>query len=185
MGLPIPWHRHFDEVNLRFYVRRRDGDRWRRGVVFIKEIVPRRLIAWAARTFYNEPYVALPMRSHVELPQAGVRATGLVRYEWQHGTSWQSLSADIAGEPQPMAAGSEEEFITEHYWGYVRQRDQSTVEYQVEHPPWRVWRATAARLECDVGGLYGADFVPFLTGKPSSAFVAEGSEVLVRRGRKV
>src|ERR1700694_5344735 len=37
--ISIPFHRNFDEVNLRFYVRRREGNEIRRGVVFIREIV--------------------------------------------------------------------------------------------------------------------------------------------------
>ena len=41
-GLGIPWHRDFEEVNLRFYVRRRGAEGWRRGVAFIRELVPRR-----------------------------------------------------------------------------------------------------------------------------------------------
>lgn len=184
LGLALPWHRDFEEVNLRFYVRRRaDDGSWRRGVVFIKEIVPRWLIAAVARWVYNENYVALPMRHRVALPAAG--GAGSVAYEWQFANRWHRLSAEVAGEPQPLVAGSEEAFITEHYWGYARQRDGSTVEYQVEHPSWRVWNATAARLDCDVAALYGPAFAPFLQGPPSSAFVAEGSAIGVRRGLRL
>ncbi len=172
LGIPVPFHRHFEEVNLRFYVRRHE----RRGVVFIKEIVPKRLIAWVARTLYNENYVALPMRHDL--------APGLVRYEWYHGSRWHTVEATIEGEPQPLTPGSEEEFITEHYWGYVRQRDGSTVEYQVEHPSWHVWPARTARLDCDVAAFYGTAFAAFLR-EPISAFVAEGSPIVVRRGRRL
>jgi uncharacterized protein YqjF (DUF2071 family) len=45
LGLPVPFHTNFDEVNLRFYVRRRIAGDVRRGVVFIREIVPRWAIA--------------------------------------------------------------------------------------------------------------------------------------------
>src|SRR5206468_6521150 len=124
LGVPVLFHRHFEEVNLRFYVRSRGPDGWRRGVAFVKEIVPRRLIAWVARTLYNENYVAMPMRHQ--------RTPGSVRYAWYHAGRWQHLSAARAGDPQPLTSGSEAEFITEHYWGYVRQRDGSTLEYQVE-----------------------------------------------------
>ena len=84
-----------------------------------------------------------------------------------------------------MRPGSEEEFITEHYWGYTRQRDGSTVEYQVEHPRWRVWSCVDARVDCDALTLYGEPFVDALAGRPTSAFVADGSEVTVRRGRRL
>jgi uncharacterized protein YqjF (DUF2071 family) len=189
LGVPIPFHRDFDEVNLRFYVRREGPEGWRRGVVFIKELVPRAAIAWLARVVYNENYVALPMRHDVRLPEEGTAhgggrgvGEGAVAYEWRSGGRWNRLAATVAGAPSPLAAGSEAEFITEHYWGYARQRDGGTVEYQVEHPPWRVWSAAASTFDCDVDGLYGAAFAAPLTASPRSAFVAEGSPVTVRRG---
>ena len=70
LGVPVPFHRHFEEVNLRFYVRREAEDGWRRGVVFVKELVPKRAIAWVARAVYNENYVAVPMGHEI------VRAEG-------------------------------------------------------------------------------------------------------------
>jgi len=173
-GLAIPRHRDFEELNLRFYVRRKADDGWRRGVVFVKEIVPRRAIAWVARTLYNENYFAIPMRHEV--------TAGRARYEWFHGDRWNGLALEFAGAPCVPADVSEEAFITEHYWGYARQRDGATVEYQVEHPRWSVWRATTATLDCDVASFYGSDLAPFLCGRPSSAFIADGSAVIVRRG---
>jgi uncharacterized protein YqjF (DUF2071 family) len=180
-GVPIPLHRNFEEVNLRTYVRHRSANGWDRGVVFVKEIVPRRMIAWVARRLYNENYVALPMRHHISLPTV-LTPAGEVRYEWQCGERWHSLSAEIRGEPAALLPASEEEFITEHYWGYCRQRDGSTLAYRVEHPPWRVWDAANVRLDCEVAAVYGAEFGQCLGGTPTSAFVAEGSPVVVRRG---
>jgi uncharacterized protein YqjF (DUF2071 family) len=180
-GLPVPWHRNFEEVNLRTYVRRKDADGWRRGVVFIQEIVQRRMIAFVARRLYNENYVAMPMRHEILMPTRQSPA-GSVRYEWFHGECWHSLSASITGEPAALVAGSEEEFITEHYYGYCRQRDGGTMEYRVEHPPWRVWPADEAQFDCDVARVYGAEFLPCLSAAPTSAFVADGSPILVRRG---
>src|SRR5712692_7170743 len=104
-GMPIPCHRNFEEVNLRTYVRRKAADGWRRGVVFIKEIVPRWMIACVARRVYNENYVAMPMRHAVVLPTA---VAGSVRYEWSFADRWHGLAAEIAGEPVALAAGSEE-----------------------------------------------------------------------------
>jgi uncharacterized protein len=175
LGLPVPFHRNFDEVNLRFYVRRRSGDEWRKGVAFVKEIVPRRAIAFVARTLYNENYVRMPMRSVVRVP-------GPVRYEWCHRGAWESVSAIVTGEPYLPAADSEETFISEHFWGYARQRDGATVEYGVEHPPWRVWRCENAAVACAVTRLYGERFARYLSGPPASAFLADGSPVVVRRG---
>jgi len=119
------------------------------------------------------------MRSRIEL------STGSVGYEWWHGDRWHGAFGEYTGVPACVTPGSEEEFITEHYWGYSVQRDGSTVEYQVEHPPWRVWSCVDARVDCDVAPLYGQPFIEALGGRPTSAFVADGSEVTVRRGRQL
>jgi uncharacterized protein YqjF (DUF2071 family) len=182
-GCRIPFHVNFDEVNLRFYVRRFDGSRWRRGVVFVKEIVPRWAIAFVARTIYNENYVALKMRSRLELPEGG--KSGSLEYAWKAHRNWHRMGAKFDGEANPVAPDSEEFFITEHYWGYSRQQDGSTMEYQVEHPPWKVWDASETKCECDVERLYGERFVSCLAAQPTSAFVAEGSDVSVRKGTKL
>ena len=177
-GVAIPGHRNFEEVNLRFYVRRPSDAGWRRGVVFVKEVVPRRAIAWVARQIYNENYFAVPMRHRV----AASAPAGSAAYEWLHAGRWQGLRLDFAGSPYLPHEDSEEAFVTEHYWGYARQRDGGTVEYQVEHPRWPVLRATGATLDCDVASFYGPEFACFLRGAPSSAFMAAGSTVTVRRG---
>ena len=177
LGVPIPFHRSFDEVNLRFYVRRETAEGALRGVVFLKEIVPRRATAWLARRLYGENYLALPMKRRDDLGSSWRRS---IAYEWLHGGRWHSLALSIDGLPHTPAEGSQESFITEHYRGYTRRPDGSTLEYRVEHPPWRVWRAPQAELDCDVAALYGADFADFVSATPASAFLAEGSPVSVR-----
>jgi hypothetical protein len=147
-------------------------------VAFVKEIVPRRAIAFVARTLYNENYVRMPMRSSVAIP-------GPVRYEWRHTGVWEGVRAKVVGEPVVPEPEAEETFITEHYWGYARQPDGSTVEYGVEHPPWRVWRCDAPALVCQAGRLYGEQFARYLAGPPASAFLADGSPVIVRRGTRL
>jgi len=174
-GIGFPFHRNFEEVNLRFYVRRKAGVEWRRGVVFIREIVPRPLIAAIARAVYGEPYSALPMRHKVDVTDAKIR----VEYAWRRGGQWESLSVSGQGEPREIQPGSEEEFITEHYWGYTDRRGACS-EYQVEHPRWRVWRGIESHLDADIAGLYGERFVESLSQQPISAFIAEGSPVTVR-----
>ncbi len=182
LGMAIPWHRNFEEVNLRYYVRRSDlGDDAPRAVAFVKEIVPRPAIAWTARALYGERYVAMPMRHEIGYVSG---APASVEYGWRFRGRWQRLGVRPQGAPQPMTPGSEAEFIAEHYWGYASQRGR-TVEYQVEHPPWRVWEVGESWLDCDVAGLHGPEFAPFLAGPPSSAFLAEGSAVVVRQGRRL
>jgi len=185
LGIPVPFHRNFEEVNLRFYVRRGTSDGWRRGVVFVKEVVPRTAIAAVARWFYNENFVRFPMSAHVRLPSETEGTPGSVEYRWTSPSHTNVVRAEFHGMPSEPAAGSEEEFITEHYWGYVRQRDGSTSEYRVEHPRWRVWPASSAKLDCDIAEFYGQQYDRALSQLPTSGFVAEGSAVAVLRGERI
>lgn len=182
LGVPIPLHRNFEEVNLRFYVRRRVADGWRRGVVFIKEIVPRRAIATVARRCYNEPYQALPMRHRIEPEGDALRAGSSIEYAWRFQGRWNALRATVDGMPQTLSEGSEAEFITEHYWGYTARRGGGCTEYQVEHDAWHVWNVAEGQLDCDVAAVYGSQFVEPLQAPYLSAFVASGSPVIVRAG---
>jgi uncharacterized protein len=129
--LPVPFHTDFDEVNLRFYVRRREGQEDRRGVVFIAEIVPKRAVAQLARSAYGENYFRLPMR-HSITNAAGTRA---VEYRWRLNRDWCKLHAQSSAQPAKPNDGSIEQFITEHYWGYTKQANRDTVEYEVAHVP--------------------------------------------------
>jgi uncharacterized protein YqjF (DUF2071 family) len=179
-GLRIPLHETFEEVNLRFYVHRTSasGD-LRRAVVFIRELVPRTAIAAVARWLYNEPYLAVPMAHRSSLRE---QSGGSVSYSWSHRGSQFALSGEASGPAQRPEPGSEAEFITEHYWGYTRQRNGDTLEYQVEHPTWGIWPAAGAGVSGPVASLYGAAFGEVLSAPPRSAYVAVGSEVSVHRG---
>jgi uncharacterized protein len=175
LGLAVPMHRDFEEVNLRFYVRRKSVDGWKRGVVFIRELVPRRAIATVARVFYGERYSAMPMRHTIVDDEKCVS----VEYGWRRGKKWESLAMVAGGQRKSVPVGSHEEFITEHYWGYTA--GKRTSEYRVEHPRWKVWPANTAKFEADVGTLYGEEFVAPLSAAPASKFVADGSHVQVWR----
>jgi uncharacterized protein YqjF (DUF2071 family) len=175
LGISIPLHRDFEEVNLRFYVKRKSVDGWKRGVVFIRELVPRRAIATVARVFYGERYSAMPMRHSITDNENGVS----VNYEWRRGSKWESLSLSANSGLTSVAVGSHEEFITEHYWGYTA--GKVTSEYRVEHPRWKIWPATDANFKANVSTLYGEQFVATLSAKPASQFIAEGSHVQVWR----
>jgi uncharacterized protein YqjF (DUF2071 family) len=176
LGMPIPLHRDFEEVNLRFYVRRKSAETWRRGVVFVRELVPRRAIALVARTCYGENYLAVPMKHDIEHVDSNLK----VEYSWRRGRKWESLRISATGEPQTIAAGSHAEFITEHYWGYTR-LPSGCGEYRVEHPRWKIWNATSFEFHADVATLYGEQFVETLSQQPRSAFVADGSAITVHR----
>ncbi|SPE30220.1 conserved hypothetical protein [Candidatus Sulfopaludibacter sp. SbA6] len=183
-GIRVPFHSDFDEVNLRFYVRPKRSGPVRRGVVFIREIVPRFAVAKVARAAFHENYIALPMRHQIAEP---VSEDGRVQaeYRWRHAGTWNSLRVESAGRPVPAAEGSLEQFITEHYWGYAAQPGGGCLEYQVAHERWRVWKANAAKFAGDPSGLYGPRMAACLNREPDSAFLADGSVVTVYSGAPI
>lgn len=185
LGVSIPFHRDFEEINLRFYVRRHTVNGWRRGVVFVKEIVPRCAIAYAARHLYNENYVALPTGHAIRRKENSPEDIESVKYFWTFQGRENVIEVVTRGSASPFVEGSEEEFITQHFWGYSSQKDGGTVEYRVEHPAWRIWQAKKCHLDCDAENFYGKEFADVLRQSPSSAFLAEGSDVLVYRGRRL
>jgi uncharacterized protein YqjF (DUF2071 family) len=178
---PVPFHADFDEVNLRFYVRRKEGSDDRRGVVFIAEVVPSRVIATTARLVYGENYTCLPMRHCIETERLNKTA----EYQWQVGDQWCRLSAQTVGLPTRPQEGSLEQFITEHYFGYSTRRSRGSLEYHVSHVPWQVWATTKAAFEGEASVLYGRDLSAILQRRPDCAFVADGSPVIVFTGHRV
>lgn len=184
LGLPIPFHVRFPEVNLRFYVRRRAPDgSWRRGVSFVQELVPKRAIAFVARAVYGEPYVRRRMRQSVAPPSVpGSGGERTLRYEWKRAGIWESVTAVTTQPAAPLAAGSIEEFIAEHYWGYTHRPGEPSMEYEVVHPQWNVQPTERCVLDANVEAMYGARFVDVLGAPPVSTFVADGSRVAVHKG---
>jgi len=183
-GFAVPFHRDFDEINLRFYVRRLGPTGWRRGVVFIKEVVPRRIVAAIARWKYNENYVRCDTKSNIRPPRDS--NTGGFSYEWSDGMSRCRMEATVHGPPVLLEQGTESHFIADHYWGYVKQRDGGTVEYRVEHPTWRAWHVDDAAFRGEsVDRFYGPALGSVLLARPHSALVAEGSPVTVHRGEQL
>ena len=196
LDMSVPFHRDFEEMNLRFYVRRKTADGWRRGVVFVKELVPLPTVALLARLLYGEPYKALPMdrlfQHHPTTPgssgTAAREGATTVRYSWHHDKTWNRVEAtvDTTQEPRLPEPGSEEEFLTDHAYGYGTRRGR-TIEYVVEHPAWRYRNAVKAEFDCSAATLrtlYGEAFAPYLKS-PRSAFLVEGSPVIVRRPRVI
>lgn len=179
-GIKIPFHTNFEEVNLRFYVRYKDDQEWKRGVVFIKEIVPKPILSLVANTLYKENYVTMPMRHSWEDVEQQLKVT----YGWRKG-KWHSLLLNCSNAAMEIQEGSEEEFITEHYWGYTRISASKTSEYAVEHPRWKVYPVQDYAINVSFGELYGDDFAFLDREKPASVFLAEGSEIIVRGGRNL
>ncbi|GAB3709080.1 DUF2071 domain-containing protein [Spirosoma flavus] len=182
LGIRWPWHVNFEEVNLRFYVRRFDGKEWKRGVVFISEIVPRPIIATVANVLYHERYSSMPMRHTIQDANPDSK---LIRYEWKHKGRWNALGGTVLTALQDMPPDGAEAFIFEHYWGYNKLSETATHEYQVEHVTWKIAEVRDAFLDADVAELYGQEFTPFLTKPPVSVFYADGSPVSVRIAGKI
>jgi hypothetical protein len=179
--LAVPFHTNFDEVNLRFYVRRHEEEDQRRGVVFIRELVPRFAIAGLARIAYGEKYDSCPMRNEIVRTDIAISAA----YEWQFEGQHFRLDAEAAGTPDYVTDNTLENFITEHYWGYSAQADGASVEYRVAHERWRIWTAAKSGFEGNAQSLYGIRFSEILRRPASSAFIAEGSPVVVHKGRTI
>ena len=179
--LAVPFHTNFDEVNLRFYVHRPEGEENRRGVVFLRELVPRFAIARLARIVYGEKYDSCPMQHEITRTETAISAA----YEWQFGGQQFRLDAEASGAPEYVAENSLDNFITEHYWGYSARTDGTSIEYRVSHDRWRIWAAARSRFDGDAADLYGLDFAEILRRPSDSAFIAEGSAVVVHKGRRI
>ena len=175
LGVSIPFHKNFLEANLRFYVRYNDNGNWKRGVVFIKEIVPKHAITFVANNLYKEKYCTMPMRHSATNCEKSLQFT----YEWKYKKQWNKIEAVTDPVSTPMLPGSEEEFIAEHYWGYSRFKPLTTYEYAVQHPAWEVYPVQSYSIDCRFGELYGNEFSFLETAKPNSVFVAKGSPVAV------
>lgn len=181
-GFPAIFHDSFEEVNLRFYVRRELAPESRRGVVFIREIVSRPLVAETAKLTYNEPYTTAPTRHNL------VRtADELQSVEYSFGSSNRVCRFTLRPDSPsvPLLAESHEEFIAERAWGFTRQRDGGTIEYAVEHPRWNVWRNARWELDGPLGDFYSQPFSSILSATPASAFIAEGSAVTVHLPQRI
>ena len=179
LGIKIPFHVNFEEVNLRFYVKHFEDGEWKRGVVFIKEIVPKWALTFVANTVYNEHYETMPME-HYWNTENDERT---VEYKWKKQGKWNSMKIKASVDKFEIDPNSETEFITEHYWGYAKVNDRKSNEYEVTHPKWEAYKVTDFKIDVDYGAVYGNDFEILDSMKPTSVMLAEGSEITVE-GKK-
>ncbi|MBN8219586.1 MAG: DUF2071 domain-containing protein [Spirochaetes bacterium] len=179
-GFRIPWHVNFPEINLRLYLKRTIQGETRRGVAFIKEIVPKRAITFVANTLFNEHYITRRMTQRVAVSDQ-IKA----EYTFEEKGQTQRLTCFAAVRPHDIKPGSIEDFITEHYYGYNGGAGRKTLEYQVEHPSWRTYPIQAYTLDVDFAATYGETWGFLKDQKPHSVLLAEGSEVKVYGATKV
>lgn len=174
LGLPIPFHRNFEEVNLRFYVKKKENETWKRGVVFIKEIVPKPALSFIANTFYNEKYETFSMKNSIIEKENHFS----IKYSWKN-KNWSAIHITADKKPILMKTDSEFEFITEHYFGFTKNGNQ-TSEYEVAHPQWHHYEIKDYHIRIDFHKIYGNDFGFLNNQKPLSVMLAEGSEIEVK-----
>ncbi|GAB4342526.1 MAG: DUF2071 domain-containing protein [Flammeovirgaceae bacterium] len=180
-GIKIPFHSTFEEVNLRFYVKYKDGLNWKRGVVFIKEIVPKPMLSFVANIIYGEHYETLPMKHSWNFKEHYQE----IKYEWKKRNNWNHIWAKAEKQENPLKKDTEEEFITEHYWGYTKINHLKTSEYEVSHPSWVTYKIIDYHIEVDFSMVYGENFGFLNHQKPISIFLAEGSEIVVKTGNVI
>ena len=174
-GIPIPYMGTFEEVNLRFYVIRKVGNENRRGVVFINETVPNKLVAWVANKLYKEHYIAIPTRHEWNFTANRKE----VEYQWKVNKSWNSIQVVASTTKCKMEVGSIEEFIFEHYFGYTKVNSEKSIEYKINHPSWEINTIDNYQIECGFAAFYGNDFEVLNKSKPHSVMLAEGSDISV------
>jgi uncharacterized protein YqjF (DUF2071 family) len=175
LGIKIPFHVNFEEVNLRFYVKRYENGIWKRGVVFVKEIVPKHAITIVANTLYNEHYQTLKMR-HSRTENETSKS---FHYEWYKDSKWNSISMKTEKNAIPIEANTETEFITEHYFGYTNYNKEKSIEYAVSHPKWEQLKVIESIINVDFQSIYGNDFKFLQDLKPTSEFLALGSKITI------
>ncbi len=175
-GLPALGLSNFEEVNLRFYITRKEGNIIKRGVVFINETIPYKIVAWVANWLYKEHYTAVPTKHKFNL-NAGNKA---VNYFWKKNKNWSHIKVLANLAPIKMAEGSFESFIFEHYFGYTKVSEKQTLEYYINHPQWQINQIVESDICCDFKAIYGQDFAFLSEKKPDSVMMAEGSAISVR-----
>ncbi|MFH6987083.1 YqjF family protein [Flavobacterium collinsii] len=181
LGLKVPFHINFEEVNLRFYVKRFENGEWKRGVVFIKEIVPKKVITYMANTLYQEHYETQKMNHSI----IDNENSTIFTYQWKKEEKWNTIQLEAKKNPTEIDVDSEAEFITEHYFGYTKIDEETAFEYEVQHPRWEQFEVLNHNIDIDFQKTYGKDFQFLQNVKPASVFLAKGSEITVQNKRKL
>ncbi len=175
-GIHIPGLGNFEEINLRFYVIRKENGVVKRGVVFINETVPYKAVAWLANVLYKEHYSAIPTKHNWFINDTEKQ----IDYHWRINNNWNFIKVNASSNHEPMQEDSIEEFIYQHYYGYTRVTAEKTEEYKIEHDRWMVNAVKSIEINCDFTAMYGKDFSHLAAQNPSSIMLAEGSNIAVK-----
>ena len=172
-NVPIPFFGNFEEINLRFYVKRKEGTVLKRGVVFINETIPYPIVAWIANKLYNEHYTVVPTKHEIIYEKSSKK----VKFEWLLNQKWNSIAVTTSTTSEKMEQNSLERFIYEHYYGYTKIDENKTEEYKLQHPSWKISEVLDYKIECDFESMYGKSFSVLNQTEPETVFIADGSAV--------
>ncbi len=170
-GMAIPGYRNFAELNLRYYVHYAG----QRGVVFIREFVPQRAVAWLARLLYNEPYRAAPLRATCRDEEPHRTMEYVLRWAGRE----HRIRVQAARPSYVPDESSEEHHFKEHHWGFGKDRKGQTLRYEVQHPVWEVLPVRDYSIELDWAAVYGPEWGFLSKATPCSTIFALGSEIAV------
>jgi uncharacterized protein YqjF (DUF2071 family) len=174
-NIPIPYLGTFEEINLRFYVVRKEGNKIKRGVVFINETIPYPIVAWMANKLYKEHYTVVPTKHEIS-NNDNIKK---VNFAWLLNKKWNSIYVEASKKSEIMQNETLEQFIYEHYYGYTKIDENKTEEYKLKHPSWKTNDVINHTIECDFEGMYGEAFAVLNATKPAAVFIAEGSSVKI------
>lgn len=174
-GMKMFFHLNFPEINLRFYV----NDGRRRGVMFIREFVPKPVVVLGANLFFNENYSAAKMKSEIILG-----STLKAKHEITYKGNYNSIEVETVNKSFMPDENSTEHFFKEHEWGFVKSRSGQTNAYKVEHPFWQVYPIKKFNINVDFGKLYGQQFSFLNKQEPFNVTFAEGSVIKVFSAQK-
>lgn len=178
-GISIPFFGSFEEINLRFYVRKIEGEKIKKGVVFINETVPHKIVALLANKLYKEHYISIPTRNRITINE-----TKSILYEWKMANEWNRITLDSSSSKSKIEKATIEEFIFERYYGFTKISAHKTQEYKINHPKWLTNKVIKAEIKCDFEKMYGKTFGSLNLTNPSSILLAEGSTVTVNWDRQ-
>lgn len=173
-GFPIPFFGSFEEVNLRFYVKKIENRKIKKGVVFINETVPFKIVALLANKLYKEHYISIPTKNSIYITEHKH-----IKYQWKINSKWNSIEAKAEKYKHQIEQNSIEQFIFERYFGFTKLSDSSTQEYKIHHPKWMTNQLLNTHVDCDFTSMYGAAFSGLNNQTPDSILLAEGSQVSV------
>lgn len=178
-GLNIPLHREIPEVNLRFYVSAADGSKSKNGVVLLKRIIAKPLLAFAGQLLFQEQYAVMPI-SYFVRKQSTER---LVKYFWKNNPpygEWHSLSVKTSHSSIAFNEDDQVAFLTKPTLRFSGGRSMRTRVSEIEYKVTNVFEVDDYQLDVKFSVLFGGKFQFLSRQKPESVYLLEDSEVTVR-----